>query len=368
MGLLALGVLVIAGVIGFNKWQELKHRRNARGFSSGHEDVLLTGRTASARPQPATAAGAEEAGAPGLRIEPGWDGGPDAPEASPDRIEEVVTAQESSPGAGRSALPSRDAGALASAVLDERVDYIAELEFSSPLTAAQAGEVAAGLALSRTVGCDGFNGHANAWEGLGPDALYARIRVGMQLTDRGGPVREADVAAFARAIEAIGAEGGAQIAWTGAQNPLTRAVELDAFCAEVDVQIGISLVAGATFAETKFRGLAEANGFAREVDGVFRRRDDNGREILSLRQSAPAAVSLALDVPRVPREAAAFGLLAHCARTLAKGLDAKIVDDNQRVLDDAMLGRIGQGVGNIHGRMEAAGLDAGGALALRLFA
>ena len=368
MVLLALGVLVIAGVIGFNKWQELKHRRNARGFSSGHEDVLLTGRTASVRPQPATVAGAEEAGAPGLRIEPGWDGGPDAAQASRDLVEETPAGQEPSPAAGRSAAPARAAGALASAVLDERVDYIAELEFSSPLTAAQAGEVAAGLALPRTVGCDGFNGHANAWEGLGPDALYARIRVGMQLTDRGGPVREADLAAFARAIEAIGAEGGAQIAWTGAQNPLTRAVELDAFCAEVDVQIGISLVAGATFAETKFRGLAEANGFAREDDGVFRRRDNDGREILSLRQSAPAAVSLALDVPRVPREAAAFGLLAHCARTLAKGLDAKIVDDNQRVLDDAMLARIGQGVGNIHGRMEAAGIDAGGALALRLFA
>ena len=366
MGLVALGALVIAGVIGFNKWQELKHRRNARGFSSGHEDVLLSGRTAKA--QPASVAGADEALTPGVRVEPGWDAGPDAAQASQNRIEEEPAAEAQSPAAGRNAAPERVSGALATAVLDERVDYIAELEFSSPLTAAQAGELAAGLALSRTVGCDGFNGHANAWEALVADALYARLRIGMQLTDRGGPVREADLAAFSRAIEAIGAEGGAKIAWTGAQNPLTRAVELDAFCAEVDVQIGISLVAGATFAETKFRGLAEANGFAREDDGVFRRRDDSGRELLSLRQSAPAAVSLALDVPRVPREAAAFGLLAHCARTLAKGLDAKIVDDNQRVLDDAMLARIGQGVGGIHGRMEAAGLDAGGALALRLFA
>ena len=60
--------------------------------------------------------------------------------------------------------------------------------------------------------------------------------------------------------------------------------------------------------------------------------------------------------------------MAHCARTLAKALDAKIVDDNQRPLDEPMLLRIGQGITAIQGRMEAAGLPAGGALALRLFA
>ncbi len=351
MGLLALGVAVIAGVIGFNKWQERKYRKAARGFVSGHEDVLLSGRAAVPDAEQATTM-AEPVAA---RVDPHWDA---ASETSSDTM---------SPALKRSA-PRAGGASNAPAELDARIDVIAELEFARPCGAETVAELMAGMGLARMAGCDGFNREAQAWEALVGDTQYAKARVGLQLTDRSGPIREGDLAEFQRAIEALATDCGAQVAWTGSQNPLTNAAELDAFCAEVDVQIGISLVAATTFAETKFRGLAEANGFKREDDAVFRRRDDNGLELLTLRQSAPAAVSLMLDVPRVPREAAAFGLMAHCARTLAKGLEAKIVDDNQRVLDDAMLTRIGQEIAGVQGRMEAAGLPSGGPLALRLFA
>jgi ZipA, C-terminal FtsZ-binding domain len=245
---------------------------------------------------------------------------------------------------------------------------VAELEPAGAWPVARITAAFAALDSARTLNCDGYNAAAQAWEALVDGADYARFRIGLQLTDRGGPIKESDLAAFQQGIEALAADGAAQVRWAGAHSPLTNAAELDAFCAEVDVQIGINLVASASFAETKFRGLAEANGFQREDDGMFRRRDDDGRVLLVLRQSAPAVVSITLDVPRVPRDAAAFGLMAHCARTLAKGLDAKIVDDNQKILDDATLARIGQGIAGIQGRMEAAGLASGGALALRLFA
>ena len=350
MGLLALGVAVVIGVIGFNKWQERKYRKAGRGFESGHADVLLSPQRAAGDPLPqAEVAPAADSDA---RIEPRWD----------------ASAGAAAAGEVRLSAPRRQTAPAALPELDARIDYIAEIEFRDPLAAQAVATAIADFAHPRTAGCDGFNRDGEAWEALVADSAYARIRIGLQLTDRSGPVRESDLASFQRGIEAFASERDAQLAWTGSQNPLTNAAELDTFCAEVDVQIGISLVAPATFAETKFRGLAEANGFKREDDGVFRRRDDEGLEVLSLRQSAPAAVSLLLDVPRVPREAAAFGLMAHCARTLAKGLEAKIVDDNQRVLDDAMLARIGQGITTIQGRMEAAGLPAGGPLALRLFA
>ena len=351
MGLLALGVAVIVGVIGFNKWQERKYRKAARGFVSGHEDVLLSGRGVAADAEPAPAPPDHAA----ARVDPHWDA---ASEAVPEAV--AVPAPRSAPRL--SGMPN------AMAELDPRIDVIAELELDTPRAAEEVAELVAGMGLARMAGCDGYNREAQAWEALVGDTLYSKARVGLQLTDRSGPIREADLSGFQRSIETLATQCGAQVAWTGSQNPLTNAAELDAFCAEVDVQIGISLVATTTFAETKFRGLAEANGFKREDDAVFRRRDDNGLELLTLRQSAPAAVSLMLDVPRVPREASAFGLMAHCARTLAKGLEAKIVDDNQRVLDDGMLTRIGQEVAAVQGRMEAAGLPSGGPLALRLFA
>ncbi len=350
MGLLALGVAVVVGVFGFNKWQEIKHRKAGRGFVSGHEDVLLAERARAVEPAEVDAVGAMQVAD---RIEPHW--------------EEPPMEREPAPAVVRT-TPAASAQALAPPALDERIDYIAEIEFATPLSGERAATLAAGFETARNVGCDGFNAAARAWEAPLAGSEYQKVRVGLQITDRGGPVRESDLAEFQQAVDALVADSGAAVAWGGVRNPLTNAVELDAFCAEVDVQIGISLVATATFAETKFRGLAEANGFVREDDGVFRRRDDSGLELLTLRQSAPAAVSLLLDVPRVPRDAAVFGLMAHCARTLAKGLDARIVDDNQRVLDDAMLAKIGQGVAGIHGRMEAAGMPAGGPLALRLFA
>jgi hypothetical protein len=347
MGLGALGVVVIAGVFVFNKWQERKYRKAARGFESGHEDVLL-----GKRPVAATAP------EPARRVEPQWNA-PDEPDAAP--------AAEEGTGPVVS-HPAPSAEALADATLDDRIDYILELAFSEPLSGADAAALVADFDTQRHIGIDAFNAVANAWEAPLADARYERIRIGLQFTDRSGPVRESDLAAFHGAVEHIAATRAAGITALGPDKPLTHAAQLDSFCAAVDVQIGISLVAEMTFAETKFRGLAEANGFVREDDGVFRRRDDEGREILTLRQTGPATVTFALDVPRVPRQLGAFGMLANCARSLAKGLDAHIIDDNRNRLDEAALSRILQDVNVIHGRMEAAGLPSGGALALRLFA
>jgi hypothetical protein len=192
-------------------------------------------------------------------------------------------------------------------------------------------------------------------------------RIGIQLSDRGGPLRADELEQFQQWVSETAARLGAMIDWSGMQSPLTRAAELDAFCAEVDVQIGVNLVGVVPLPETKVRGLAEAAGFKREDDGVFRRRDEQGGEVLALRQSAPVAISLLYDVPRVSREAAAFGMMMHCARTMAKSLDARIVDDNGRLLDDSMQGTILSSLGTIHARMEAADMPAGGALAQRVF-
>ena len=43
LGLLAIGVVAIVAVLGFNRWQERKYRRQAeQRFQSSHDDVLLT--------------------------------------------------------------------------------------------------------------------------------------------------------------------------------------------------------------------------------------------------------------------------------------------------------------------------------------
>lgn len=346
IGLFVLGAIVVVGVLGFNKWQETKYRRAARSFESVHADVLL-GRGAPPAQAAAEAGAIEDAGVTAqARVEPRW----------------LDPAALDGGGPSRAAIP---AGA-ASVALDPRIDYVAELQVEDVMPGKQVHAALQGLERVRHVGCDGMG--ANGWERLNVESAYEKLRIGIQLSDRSGPLKSAELAAFRQSIEGLAAQLEASVDWPQTPNPLSNAAQLDAYCADVDVQIGISLVAGAPFADTKLRGLAEANGFVRDDDGVFRRRDDAGVELLCLRQSAPAAVAIVLDVPRVPKSAAAFGLMTHCARTLAKGLEARMVDDAQRPLDDAKLTRIGQEIAGIQSRMEAAGLPAGGALALRLFA
>jgi hypothetical protein len=366
IGLLALGALVVVCVLAFNKFQELRARRQAdRHFASGHEDVLLKGgakEEAGGKPKDG------EAAPPRTWVEPTWN----------DQLDDdlpVPGDTQAGSAAGVDPLrantqpghTSEPVAVHGPAVLDDRIDFIAELQFVEPLLGSHLVMEIEKFAAGRIIGCDGFNAVASDWEALDRDAVYEMARIGIQLSDRGGPLRAEELEQFQQWVDQTAARLGAMVEWTGMQSPLTRAAELDAFCAEVDVQISVNLVSSGPVADTKLRGLSEAHGFKKEVDGVFRRRDEEGLELISLRQSAPVAVTLTYDVPRVPRDAAAFGMLMHCARTIGKGLDAKIVDDNGRPLDEAMQSRIQSSLAGIHARMDAADMPAGGALAQRIF-
>ena len=375
IGLLALGALVVVCVLAFNKIQEFRARRQSeRQFGAGHEDVLL--QSGGARPEAAPEP-AEAAVSPRGWVEPTWKD-PAETEAGmvdrvdrddrDDRADRAYRADGKPPAPEPQMRPAYTGSVQSEPVLDERIDFIAELQFVEPLLGSHLVLEIEKFAGARIIGCDGFNASASAWEGLDRDSVYEMARIGIQLSDRGGPLRHEELEQFQKWISEAAAGLGAMVEWTGMQSPLTRAAELDTFCAEVDVQISVNLVAAAPLPETKLRGLAEAHGFKREVDGVYRRRSEDGLELLSLRQSAPTALSFIYDVPRVSREAAAFGMMMHCARTIGKGLDARIVDDNGKPLDEAMQARIQSGLAGIHARMDAADMPAGSALAQRIFA
>ena len=370
IGLLGLGVLMVTGVLIFNKLQEGRARRAAeKQFGKKHDDVLLGGRESGAGATSSAGVSAERAPgnddfavpAPAERVEPRWDAA--AADAFP----------------GETAPPAREVNDVlavisAPALLDARIDFIAELNVEDPALGSHVKLEAEKLPQHKNIDCDGYNEAARAWEALNRDAVYERVRVGIQLSDRGGPLKSDELEAYQSGVAAMAQQIGAAITWPGEQSPLTRAAELDAFCAGVDVLIGVNVVSATPFAETKLRGLAEANGFTREDDGVFRRRDpveEGGGEVLSLKGVAVGGAlkgaSLALDVPLVARETAPFALMTHCAKRLAKGLDAKLVDDNGKALDEAGLAAIQASLATLYARMDAAGMPAGGVLARRVF-
>jgi FtsZ-interacting cell division protein ZipA len=75
-----------------------------------------------------------------------------------------------------------------------------------------------------------------------------------------------------------------------------------------------------------------------------------------------------LDVPCVSDGQHALGRMIEIAKSLAAALGGRLVDDNRVALNDAGLSKIRQQLSAIHATMEARGIDAGSARALRLFA
>lgn len=327
IGLLAIGGLVVVGVLAYNRIQERGAKRAAeRAFRSDHADALLDG--------PA----------------------PERQAAEPVRTIHAMHA----------AL--RPLASAPTAEPDAAVDYI--VEFSSGQAAAQAAVQEQWPAIERR--------HARrAFIATNPDG--ASWRAGLQLVSRDGAIGEADLIEFRSAVETLAASIGATVSAPEMRAAMDAARALDDFCADTDIQVVVH-VQGGPFPGTKIRAAAEAGGLALEGDGRFALRNDEQLLIYALcardgtafsaatiKDAAPAALSLALDVARAPDTRRSFESMARLAHQLAAVLEGSIVDDNGNVLDDLAVEAIAQQLDSVRARLEARGIAPGSPTALRLF-
>lgn len=377
MGLIALGVLGVGAVIGYNMWQERRHRRTAeRALGDAQPDVLI-----------------DPLAAPVRRVEPTLDidlgssfgAGPDdaalteptVPAAADDTVVMPPPVRETP----ASAVPVADDGA---GWCDERIEEQVVIEFENPVAATEFS--AAWQDLTRAVDAAlrlrGHDAQAGRWLVLTPDTagMLGRVELAVQLADRRGPFSDASLSALAHALQAVADRFLAVVHFPDARQMLGRARELDQFAASVDVQIGLNLVAGDhAISGTKLRGLAEAQGFVLE-GGQFHARDDAGVTHYTLvnqdaAQFAPETmkslqtpgVTLLLDVPTVPDGARAFDRMVMVAEQLAHALGARVVDDNRQPLSPASLGVIRGKIAEFQTRMTQFGVAAGSPSSRRLF-
>ena len=163
-----------------------------------------------------------------------------------------------------------------------------------------------------------------------------------------------------------------------------RAEALDRLCADVDVQIGLTLLKtdGTSIPGTKLRGMAEAAGF-RLASGRTLRMAARGLRATCITRcrtcatspsrwircaaSATNGVVFVLDVPRVADPARVFDQMKLAAKRLAQTLGAELVDDNRRPLDDAALAAIRKQVDGAAAALSDSGIEPGSPRALALF-
>lgn len=217
-----------------------------------------------------------------------------------------------------------------------------------------------------------------------PKLQVSRIACSLQLADRAGAVSRHTLNSFQLAVETIGLDINAHVEWQSAGDALTTATALDTFCIEVDKTIGFHLVHGenGAFTGTKLRGLAEAQGLTLASDGTFKyfdeisnkqpsfvmfNRDDYPFSPEMLRTSVVKGVTFQLDIPHVKQCTEAFSHMVQVARQMEIGLNALLVDDNNKVLGDMQIEKIRQQLKVIHATMLVRGIVPGSDSALRLF-
>jgi hypothetical protein len=406
IGLIGLGATAVVGVFGYNKWQEYRHRKVAESvLKPDHDDVLLSDEPPKAAVKPAEVVERNE---PEIRVaapvRPVERAEPVLAESAyvdpPDTIVEEHTAgiDDSSFAADQifepvpvfhpeieTDSPEISAGQVPVDLLDPRLEFVVAMELveSIPVMQILHSQRDVLQRLNKPVHWVGFNERNREWERLLPDSNQSirRLRIGLQLVNRLGPVSPSDVAIFGNAVQALADELMA-VADMPPSRVLDQATELDQFCAAVDLEIGVNLVSRAgAFAGTKIRALAEAAGMVLGSNGLFTRYDDAGRVQFSLQNyettpfSAEAlrtmtthGLTFLLDVPRVDHGERVFMQMTELAKRFAETLQGVLVDDNRQPLSDAQLDHIRREfIGKPQVTMAEYGIPAGSPQAQRLF-
>jgi len=358
VALLVIGVVVIGGVIAYNRVQESRFRRRAEASLGGDRGDALLEPVVRGRPS---------------RIEPHIEpelqsdnGDPD--DASAGRLEPVgAVSAPAAQGPGGEESP---------------IDYIIDVTCAEPQQRPALQQLLEAL--------DGLGRRAHVmisvadgiWVPLAnAPAGSSRMRVALQLADRRGHVTEEELSAF-RSLTAQWAEGVGATADAPEIAPYGQiSKELDRFCADVDVLIGLNVVAasGDPFSGTKVRSCAEAAGFRLE-NGVFLMEDAQGASLFALenmqgdpfdperlKATTVNGVTLLLDVPRLEQGVKVFDRMIEAGRELATSLGGTLVDDNRSAVTETGLEQIRNQLRHIYAAMEARGIRAGSRVALRLF-
>jgi hypothetical protein len=210
-----------------------------------------------------------------------------------------------------------------------------------------------------------------------PRRSWRELRVGLQLASRFGAVTEDDIERFNRNIADFAAAVNAVSQREAPATAAARARELDAFCADTDIEVVVNVVGqfGATFSIPRVKSLALDEGLAETASGEFVRYGSDGEPAFTIRKIEDAksaghyytGLTFALDLPNVADAPAVLGEMVSTAELFASTLGGQLVDDNRRPLTEQGIVSIRRSLEKIFHDMELHGIPAGGHLARRLF-
>jgi hypothetical protein len=371
LGLIAAGVVLVACVLIYNWLQERRVRRR----------IDATFRKSD---------GSTQGAAPGVdRIEPMFTA--DESESSQSVAIETAPADDEAPDIPDE-MPEESLPQVAPATKAERVGIApdADIECVALLQPAQAVSTAAfGPAMSvggvKPLRWLGRRSVGTPWQLIdtATQGPWHEIAACLLLANRTGSVSRADIESFQRLVSDVAAVLEAPHARLDPAAEADRAEALDRFCADLDVQIGLTILKSelGQIAGTRLRGVAEASGFRINAAGHFEyAQEETGAPLYtlqnykqepftieSLRRMTTPGVVFVLDVPRVTDPVRVFDQMRMAAKRMTKTLEGVLVDDNRRPITDTSLAAIRAQVQLTATALREAHIDPGGPRALRLF-
>jgi hypothetical protein len=384
IGLLLIGVVIVAGVLLFNRLQERRFRKQAdAAFQTPLGDALMqpgaVPRDTYKRIEPALqepifdaarVSDVAEVNEPHLAVDL------DGPQLEPTPAPVEATAP--------AARPAPVLSPAAPAPYDELIEYRVRIGSDGVLASVFSEAFNHARTLGKAVRWVGLPVGAAEWEDIQPwrDVRYQQVLVTMQLADRNGAVQEDQLTTLCDLLQAMAQTHGLRIACDDMVEALERAQAIDRFCVDVDVLIGLNVVARGegTVNLTRIEQAAEDSGMVLGVDGVFQLLDSRGEPLYALcnhdaepfspevvEGQTSQGITLQFDVPRVPDGLKVFDGMVGFGRKLANDVGGILVDDNLRPLTDTGIEKIRTQLMHIYERMEARGVPSGSRRALRLF-
>jgi ZipA, C-terminal FtsZ-binding domain len=216
-----------------------------------------------------------------------------------------------------------------------------------------------------------WDSKAGRWSLPDRFGFYSEMLIGVQLASRRHSLGEIDASRFVATVQQIAVAIDADFDPPDVARLVQQAVELDTLCARFDVQITLTLEALAhSWSHAEVNAAASEAGLSEVERERWERLDAQHPTALSVTSAAsfPAQrLTLVLDVPASTANPSPLSLLFAAAHQLAARLNARVVDDNGRIVESTAQSVIGAELDTLLGDMRAAGIEPGSMRARRLY-
>lgn len=348
--LIVIGAAIIALLLGFNWFQDLRVRRRMQAQMPVIEQDPLLG---------------ESFAAGEARREPG--------------LGEVQSFAESGVSSALSTTNEHPESAVDDQGPDPSTEVVIEITFQGPMLGE---DLLPLLQPLRSAGRKLVRIFAQDIEGqldlrLHADGQYVSVHLAVLLANRSGALSAIEWSQIWNRAQSLADQLESTIEGPDQQHVLDAASRLDDACAALDTQVGLTLLLGSMRPVSEVTTAAQSMGFV-SVNGGLAWLGDYGLVCFSLSRADAESfdagmasvdrLSLLLDVPCSPVDTRAFAKMAEVGFELARRIGGELVDDQLRPLQSGAEVAIDEKLMTLYSQLEKAGFAAGSPRARRVFA